>query len=92
MTEKTLFHNNESRYQSRKIVGIGQDLSIADLANVIAEAIGYQGAFVYDVTKPDGTPRKLLDTTRLNALGWTAKTKLKDGIKIAHQDFLARNL
>lgn len=73
-------------------VGVGQDISIADLANVIAEVIGYHGFFVYDVSKPDGTPRKLLDTTRLNKLGWTAKTKLKDGIKIAHQDFLARNL
>ena len=73
-------------------VGVGQDISIADLATVIAEVIGYQGVFVYDHTKPDGTPRKLLDTTRLNTLGWTAKTKLKDGIKIAHQDFLVRNL
>ena len=92
MTEKTLFHNNESRYQSRKIVGTGQDLSIADLSNVIAEVNRYQGTFVYDVTKPDVTPRKLLSPVKLNNLGWAAKTKLKDGIKIAHQDFLARNL
>ena len=73
-------------------VGVGQDISIAALANIIAEVVGYQGDFVYDSTKPDGTPRKLLDTTRINNLGWTATTKLKDGIKIAHQDFLARNL
>jgi GDP-L-fucose synthase len=73
-------------------VGVGEDISIADLAHIIAEVIGYQGAFAYDTTKPDGTPRKLLSTTRLNNLGWTAKTKLKDGIKIAHQDFLARGL
>lgn len=61
-------------------VGVGEDLSIADLAGLVAECVGYTGRIAWDTTRPDGTPRKLVDVTRLTALGWTARTSLRDGI------------
>jgi GDP-L-fucose synthase len=71
-------------------VGAGEDQSIAELAALVAEVIGYRGEFVYDSAKPDGTPRKLLDVSRLAALGWKAQTPLRQGISIAYQDFQRR--
>jgi GDP-L-fucose synthase len=62
-------------------VGTGQDLSIRELAETIARVVGYTGGFVYDSSKPDGTPRKLLDSGRLKALGWTARTSLEEGLR-----------
>jgi len=61
-------------------VGVGKDISIADLANLIADITEFKGKIVYDSSKPDGTPRKLMDVTRINELGWTYKTELKEGI------------
>ena len=69
-------------------IGAGADQSIAELAALIAEVLGYRGEFVYDASKPDGTPRKLLDSARLMALGWTPRTALLDGLKLAYDDFL----
>lgn len=69
-------------------VGAGSDLSIAEFARAIAETVGYQGQFVFDTSKPDGTPRKLLDSSRLNALGWRARTPLREGLAAAYRDFL----
>jgi GDP-L-fucose synthase len=69
-------------------VGSGQDLSIAELAGLVKAAVGYKGAIEYDTSKPDGTPRKLLDVSCLNELGWKASTPLKDGIARAYEDFL----
>ncbi len=69
-------------------VGWGTDLSICELAKMIAEIIGYAGAFEYDQSKPDGTPRKLLDVSRLNASGWTAGIKLRDGLRQTYAWFL----
>ena len=71
-------------------VGTGQDITINDLAALIADIIDYRGEFVHDTTKPDGTPRKLLDVTRLTDLGWTAKTGLREGIERTYQAFLDR--
>jgi GDP-L-fucose synthase len=71
-------------------VGAGRDLSIAELAALVGEAVGYQGGFAYDASKPDGTPRKLLDTSRLAALGWQPRIGLREGIALAYRDFLAR--
>jgi GDP-L-fucose synthase len=62
-------------------IGVGTDITIAELANIIKEEVGYEGAIVYDSTKPDGTPQKLLDVSRLNSLGWKAKTPLREGIR-----------
>ena len=68
-------------------IGYGEDISIADLANLVAEVVGFEGEIVQDMSKPDGTPRKLLDTGRINALGWKAKTVLREGISLAYEDF-----
>jgi GDP-L-fucose synthase len=62
-------------------VGVGSDLSIDELAHLIAEIVGFDGAIQYDASKPDGTPRKLLDVSRLNALGWSARIGLRDGLE-----------
>lgn len=62
-------------------IGTGIDISIKELAELIAECIGYQGEFIFDTTKPDGTPQKLLDVQKINDLGWRAKTSLKEGIQ-----------
>ena len=65
-------------------IGSGEDLSIADLAQAVMRIVGFEGSVVYDKTKPDGTPRKLLDVSRLAALGWKAKTTLASGIAMAY--------
>jgi GDP-L-fucose synthase len=69
-------------------IGSGADLTIADLARTVAEVVGYRGELVYDRSKPDGTPRKLLDVSRLSALGWKATTSLREGLEKAYADFL----
>lgn len=69
-------------------VGSGTDLSIRELAELVCAAVGFQGRLVYDSTKPDGTPRKLLDTNRLRALGWQPRVSLADGLTLAYRAFL----
>jgi GDP-L-fucose synthase len=71
-------------------VGVGHDLTIQELGQIIGNVIGYQGKFRFDTTKPDGTPRKLLDSRKLTSYGWNAKTSLVDGISCAYDDFLTR--
>lgn len=71
-------------------IGVGKDLTIAELAQIISEVVGYRGRIVYDTAKPDGTPRKLVDVSRLTALGWSARTALRDGLVETYRDFLAR--
>jgi GDP-L-fucose synthase len=68
-------------------IGSGQDVTIAELARTIAEVVGFQGELVLDPSKPDGTPRKLLDVTLLNSLGWRPGTPLRDGLAAAYEDF-----
>jgi len=68
-------------------VGRGEDLPISQLAALIAAIVGFRGAIAYDASKPDGTPRKLLDVTVLNSLGWKARTSLRDGLERAYRDF-----
>lgn len=68
-------------------VGTGRDLPIAELAAIIAEIVGYEGRFVYDSSRPDGTPRKLLDVGRMTALGWTARIPLHEGIRSTYEWF-----
>lgn len=69
-------------------IGSGEEISIKDLAYLIKEIVGYEGKIVFDTSKPDGTPRKLLDCSKLKKLGWEPKTSLKEGLKIAYNDFL----
>ena len=69
-------------------IGVGEDISIADLARLVGEAVGYRGKIVYDSSKPDGTPRKLVDTSRINGLGWRAGISLEEGIGFTYQWFL----
>ena len=69
-------------------VGCGHDITIRELAETIARVIGYAGDIAFDPSKPDGTPRKLMDSTRLNALGWQAQVGLEAGLEKAYQDFL----
>lgn len=69
--------------------GTGKELTIKALAELVAETVGYKGKIVWDITKPNGTPRKLLDVSKAAALGWTYTTELPDGIRLAYQDFLS---
>jgi len=69
-------------------IGAGQDISIADLARLVARVIGYEGKIVYDTSKPDGTPRKLMDSSRVQALGWPPEISLTHGITLAYGHFL----
>jgi len=71
-------------------IGCGEDLGILELAELVKETLGYAGQFVLDPSKPDGTPRKLLDVSRLKALGWEARTSLKDGLRLAYADYLGK--
>lgn len=69
-------------------IGCGEDLTIRELVELAAEVIGFEGDFIFDTSKPDGTLRKVMDVSRINALGWQHKTALKDGIALAYQDML----
>lgn len=77
-------------YNDKEIINIGSgvDLTVKELANLVKEVTGFKGDLVFDTSKPDGTPRKLLDVTKINNLGWHYKTELKEGIQIAYKDFL----
>jgi len=69
-------------------IGTGEDVTIKNLADLVKQIIGFQGEIVWDTAKPDGTPRKLMDVSKLHGLGWHHKIALEDGIKLAYQDFL----
>ena len=69
-------------------LGTGKELTIRELTELVAEVIGYTGEIKWDPSKPDGTPRKLLDVSKLESLGWKYKTELRDGIRLAYEDFL----
>ena len=69
-------------------LGTGKEVTIKELAETVKEVVGYEGNLTFDTTKPDGTPRKLLDVSKLEKLGWKYHTELKDGIKLAYEDFL----
>lgn len=69
-------------------IGVGHDLTIRELAETVAATVGYEGRLEFDASKPDGTPRKLMDVGRLNAMGWKAKTGMREGLARAYADFL----
>lgn len=71
-------------------IGTGEDITIADLARLVGKIVGYEGTIDFDTTKPDGTPRKLMDVNKLNNMGWKYTTALEDGIRLAYEDFIQR--
>jgi GDP-L-fucose synthase len=82
------------RYDHQQIgefinIGTGTDIMILDLVNLVKEIVGFEGKIEHDLQKPDGSPRKLLDTTRLRSLGWTARTELREGILRTHESYCA---
>jgi len=81
-------HTTPTPMLSHINVGFGSDITIAELARTVGQVVGYQGAIDFDISKPDGAPRKLMDSRRLTSLGWQAKVKLQDGLALAYQDFL----
>ncbi|TXC85051.1 GDP-L-fucose synthase [Luteibaculum oceani] len=78
---------NDSQFLN---VGVGEDLSILELAELIKDIVGFEGEIVHDTSKPDGTPRKLMDVTRINNLGWKAKISLQEGIKSVYEEFTSK--
>jgi GDP-L-fucose synthase len=89
--DKRIYDQQTESMLSHINVGFGSDVTIKALAQTISEVIGYQGSIGFDITKPDGTARKLMDSGRLNSLGWHAKVNLKDGLTKAYQDYLANS-
>jgi GDP-L-fucose synthase len=89
--DKNIYDKQTEPMLSHINVGFGSDVTIKDLAKTISEVVGYQGCIDFDPTKPDGTARKLIDSGRLNALGWKAQVNLKDGLFLAYQDYLANS-
>ncbi len=79
------------RYNEAQLIniGTGEDLSIHQLALLVKDVIGYEGELAFDTSRPDGTPRKLMDVSKLRSYGWTHKTSLEEGIKLAYHDFLS---
>lgn len=90
--DKTTYDQHTEPMLSHINVGCGFDITIRDVAEAISKTVGYLGKITYDSSKPDGTPRKLMDSARLNALGWQAKVGLDAGLDAAYQDFLTNHL
>lgn len=84
---KAVYDQHTSPMQSHINVGYGSDVTIAEVAQLICQVVGYTGGISYDTTQPDGTPRKWMDSSRLNALGWYAQVGLQTGLALAYQDF-----
>ena len=89
--DKHLYDQHTEPMLSHINVGFGSDVTIKQLAQSISEVVGYQGSIGFDITKPDGTARKLMDSGRLNSLGWQAQVNLKDGLTKAYQDYSANS-
>ncbi|KPF49145.1 GDP-L-fucose synthase [beta proteobacterium AAP51] len=73
-------------------IGVGEDVTIAELAALVARVVGYTGGIVYDTSKPDGTPRKLMDVGLMKAAGWQARTPLEDGLRVAYAEFASQQV
>jgi GDP-L-fucose synthase len=90
MADACVFLMNKGIGEGLYNVGKGEDVTIRELAETVMSVIGFKGEIVFDASKPDGTPRKLLNVDRMRDLGWTAKTSLQDGITKAYADYLTR--
>ena len=84
------FTDESGTVQSHINVGSGKEVTIKELAETVKEVVGFEGELAWDTSKPDGTPRKLMDSSRINALGWKPQVDLKTGIARAYADFLSR--
>jgi len=89
--DKAQYEAHTLPMQSHINVGSGEDITIKELAETIAKVTGYKGTIAFDTSKPDGTPRKLMDSGRLNSLGWQPVIGLEEGLRLAYQDFLTRD-
>lgn len=87
---KSIYDQHTEPMQSHINVGFGSDVTINELAHAVANAIGYQGNISFDPTKPDGSPRKWMGSSRLNKLGWSAKTSFEKGLQLTYSDFTKR--
>jgi GDP-L-fucose synthase len=87
---KALYDQHTTPMQSHINVGSGSDVTIAEVARTIAKTVGYEGDIEFDTSKPDGAPRKWMDSSRLNALGWKAMVDLRQGLEAAYQDFVSK--
>jgi GDP-L-fucose synthase len=85
MLDKALYHENTKPMLSHINIGTGKDITIREVAEKMAKVIGYDGIITFDSTKPDGAPRKLIDVTRINKLGWSYSTDLYDGLKKTYE-------
>ena len=90
--DKDEFESNTKKMQSHVNIGTGIDLTIKELAQTIKQVVGYKGRIIFDTTKPDGSPRKLLNVDLIKKLGWKAQTKLIDGLTSSYHDYLLRNI
>ena len=88
---KAVYDQHTRPMQSQINVGYVSDITIAQVAQTVSQAVGFQGNIEFDTTRPDGSPRKLMDSTRLNGLGWQAKINLEQGLALAYQDFIQQN-
>jgi len=89
--DKSTYDKHTQPMLSHINVGSGKDMTIAELAEIIGKVVGFKGVIEFDSTKPDGAPRKLMDSTRLNNLGWNAKINIEEGLGFTYQDFLKNN-
>jgi GDP-L-fucose synthase len=85
---KDVYHAHTQPMLGHVNVGSGREISIGELAKLVAEVVGFKGRIVFDASRPDGAPRKLLDSTRINALGWRPRVDLRSGLAAAYKDFL----
>jgi GDP-L-fucose synthase len=88
--DKKTYDQHTEPMQSHINVGFGGDVTIAELAKAVGDAVGYQGKISFDASKPDGSPRKWMDSGRLNQLGWKPLTSLRDGLTLAYNAALSR--
>jgi GDP-L-fucose synthase len=86
--EKAIYQSNTAPMHSHINVGSGRDMEISELANLIGSVVGFHGKIVFDSSKPDGSPRKLINSAKINTIGWHAKTGMEEGLRRAYQDFL----
>ena len=89
--DKTTYDQNTKPMQAHINVGFGIDQTIAELARAVSLAVGYQGRIIFDASKPDGSPRKLISSDKLNSLGWRPKINIHEGLKKTYQDFVSTN-